>query len=150
MNLIRFKSLISPAALLNIAGIAVAIAAFYIIMCIVEYDLSFDHSIKNHKNVYLLSNRLMQSGSYDRLGLMNRAMGEQIKQRIPSVIHSGCVKFWDDNTYLREENGEKKKIKVNALPCSKGMFDVFSFEFIEGDTSKFFDKNTMVINHKAA
>ncbi|MBO4371760.1 MAG: hypothetical protein J5826_02400, partial [Bacteroidales bacterium] len=138
MHLIRFRSLVSPAALLNITGIAVAIAAFYIIMCIVEYDITFDHSVKNYKNVYLLSNRLMQTGSYDRLGLMNRAICEQLKQRIPSVIHSGCVKFWNDNTFLHEENGEMKRIKISSLPCSKGLFDVFSFEFIEGDTSKFF------------
>ena len=150
MHLIRFRSLISPAALLNITGIAVAIAAFYIIMSIVATDLTFDHSIKNYKNVYLLSNHLMQTGSYDRLGLMNRAIGEQLKQRIPSVIHSGCVKFWNDNTFLREENGEMKRIKISSLSCSKGLFDVFSFEFIEGDTSKFFGRNTMVINQKAA
>ena len=150
MNLIRIKSLVSPAALLNIAGIAVAIAAFYIIMCIVERDLTFDHSIQNYKNVYLLTNRLMNSGSYDRLGLLNRGMGEQIAQRIPSVMHSGCVCAWTDRKLYREDHGERNRIQLESYPCTKSFLDVFSFEFLEGDTSKFIGPNTMVINQKTA
>lgn len=150
MNLIRFKSLVSPAALLSIAGIAVAIATFYIIMCIVEYDLTFDHSVQNYKNVYLLTNRLMNTGSYDRLGLLNRGMGEQIAQRIPSVKYSGCVKAWNEQKFYREDHGEWNRIQIESNPCSKGFLDVFSVEFLEGDTSKFVGPKNMVVNHKTA
>ncbi len=150
MHLIRFRSLVSPAALLNITGIAVAIAAFYIIMCIVEYDITFDHSVKNYKNVYLLTNRVMQTGSYDRLGLMNRGMGELIGQRTPAVIHSGCVYIESENIFFHKENDEWKKIKFESKHCSKEFLDVFSCEFLEGDTSKFVGPNTMVINQTTA
>ena len=150
MHLIRFRSLVSPAALLNITGIAVAIAAFYIIMCIVEFDLTYDHSVKNYKNVYLLTNRLMQSGSYDRLGLMSRGMGDLIGQRIPSVIHSGCVEYEPSLIFFRKENDEWKKINFTSRTCTKEFLNVFSCDILEGDTSKFVGPNTMVINQNTA
>ena len=51
MTLRRYKI----ASLLNIAGLALALVAFYIIMAQVHYSMTFNDSIKDCERVYMIS-----------------------------------------------------------------------------------------------
>ncbi|MBO4771417.1 MAG: ABC transporter permease [Bacteroidales bacterium] len=54
MKLFKMKHIFTVPSLLNISGIAIAVAAFYVIMSVVDFDLTYNHSIKDYDKVYNL------------------------------------------------------------------------------------------------
>ena len=59
-NIFRKGSSSFMSSILNVLGMAVAFAAFYIILVKVDYDLNFNKGIKDSEKVFVMS-----SGSMD-------------------------------------------------------------------------------------
>ncbi|MBQ8812759.1 MAG: hypothetical protein IJZ70_10680, partial [Bacteroidales bacterium] len=59
-NIFRKGSSSFMSSILNVLGMAVAFAAFYIILVQVDYDLNFNKGIKDSEKVFVMS-----SGSMD-------------------------------------------------------------------------------------
>jgi len=144
MKLFKIKNLFDVPSLLNIAGIAIAVAAFYIIMAVADFDLTYNHSIKDYENVYNLSISY-NGGNYETI--MNRPIGEEFGQQIPSVISYGCLNPWVDWSLFAERNGEYQQMSIRTAAVSKGLLETFDIKILEGDTSQF-DNNLKIIIHR--
>ena len=59
-NIFRKGSSSAMSSILNVLGMAVAFAAFYIILVQVDYDLNFNKGIKDSEKIFVMS-----SGSMD-------------------------------------------------------------------------------------
>ena len=94
MKLFKIRNILSLPSLLNITGIAVAVAAFYVIMSVVDFDLTFNHGVKDCEKVYALSFG-WQEGKRDSFGgelRMSQSLGRlvavyQTRRHIPSARH---------------------------------------------------------------
>ncbi|MCR5453447.1 MAG: ABC transporter permease, partial [Bacteroidales bacterium] len=143
----KIKQLFTVPSLLNVAGIAIAVAAFYVLSSIAFFEFTFNHSIPQYQNIYQLS--------YSRNGgqlnnTMMRPLSEAIGQNYASVEKYGCMNPWGSGQLYAKKDGEYRKLSINYAKCSKSLFDVFGFQIIEGDTSQFINYNQMAISQKTA
>ena len=146
MKNFKIRQLLTVPSLLNIVGIAIAIAAFYVLASIADFELTFNESIPQHQNIY--------QGCYSMDGgqLTNnnmRPLLENIGREIPSVEKYGCISGWNSNMYVKRQ-GIYHQIEMSYSQCSKSLFDVFGFQFVEGDTARFINSQQMVVSRKLA
>ena len=146
MKLFKFRHLLTLPALLNIAGIAVAVAAFYILMAVSDYDLTFNKGITDHEKIYNL--RINQSGTMTNI--INRPLGEEFGRQLPSVESFGCLWPWVDNSLYIKREGEYRQMKIRTGGISKGLLNTFDFKIIAGDTSSFNTMDQIIVSRRNA
>ena len=146
MKLFKFRHLLTLPALLNIAGIAVAVAAFYVLLSVVSYDLTFNHSINEYDKIYNLS--FENNGG--RSNIITRPMGEQLGRQLPGVESFGCLHPWVEWSLYAERDGKYRQMDIRTGAISKELLKMFSFEIVEGDTSKFNNMDQVIISRRNA
>ena len=76
--------------ILNVLGMAVAFAAFYIILVQVNYDLNFNKGIKDSDKVFVIT-----SGDFVGIGertlVFNRPLAEMIIETSPNIEYGGIM-----------------------------------------------------------
>ncbi|MBO7597146.1 MAG: FtsX-like permease family protein [Bacteroidales bacterium] len=147
MKLFNIKNLFSVPSLLNVAGIAVAVAAFYVIMSVVDFDMTFNHGVKDCEKVYALSFG-WQEGKRDNI--ICRPLGEGCGREIPSVESYGCLNPWVDWSLYLNRNDSYHQLDIRTGAISKGLLSTFGFEIVAGDTSQFDDMNKVIISRANA
>ena len=74
-------------SILNVLGMAVAFAAFYIILVQVDYDLNFNKGIKDSEKVFVLSTNSQGEAKYNSLYYC-RPLAEKLLQSSPNLLCS--------------------------------------------------------------
>ncbi len=146
MALFKFRHLWTLPALLNIAGIAVAVAAFYILMSVADYDLTFNKGIKHYEKIYNLRTNI--SGSMSNI--VNRPLGEELGRQLPVVESYGCLWPWVDYSLYVKREGEYQQVKIRTGAISKGLLNTFDFKICAGDTSRFDAMDKIIISRHNA
>lgn len=146
MKLFKFRHLLTLPALLNIAGIAVAVAAFYVLMSVANYDLTYNHSIDGYENIYNVSLK----NSAKRTNIISRPIGEELGRLLPGVESYGCLWPWVDWSLYSNHDGEYRQMDIRTGAISKELLTTFSFNIVDGDTSKFNDMSKIIISRHNA
>ena len=81
------------ANLLNLLGLSLAFASFFVIMTQVNYDLGFNKSFTEHENLYRLSMEL-GAGMEDYGATLPRPLVEQLAAASPHVTDYGIKQGW--------------------------------------------------------
>ncbi|MCR5453866.1 MAG: ABC transporter permease [Bacteroidales bacterium] len=147
MKLFKMKHILTVPSLLNIGGIAIAVAAFYVIMSVVDYHLTFNKDIEGYENIYQLS---MISSNGQRDNSLPRRLGETIGQQIPSITQYGCLHPWAGWALYAKQNNEYHKIETRIGSISNGLLQTFGFKIVEGDTSRFDNMDKLIISRDIA
>ena len=71
--------------ILNVLGMAVAFAAFYIILVQVNYDLNFNKDIKDSERVFVMSSGSMDGDTDKRQLYFCRPLAELILEASPNI-----------------------------------------------------------------
>ncbi len=109
------------ANVLNIMGLSVAFAAFYVIMAQVNYDYGYDRSVKDSDRIYLVTFTLSDP-EYRAFGYtMPRPLGENIVKTSPHIVAFGLRDNEPDIT-LRVGENEFKTKSVNGIRDYVSMF----------------------------
>ncbi len=148
MKLFNIKHILTVPSLLNICGIAIAVAAFYVIMSVVDFDLTYNHSIKDYEKVYNLT-----VGGYDdgkRHNIISRPLGETFGRKCPMVEHYGCLNPWDKWALYIKRNDEYNKLEIRTGKISRGLIPTLDIKILEGDTTKFVNENQVIISRSDA
>lgn len=90
------------ASLLNIVGLSIAFASFFVIMTQVDYDYNFNKGYKDYDKIFHLAAHL--TDEYDWQRWMARPMGELIASGSPHVKASSILTSFSENTDF-EVNG---------------------------------------------
>ncbi|MBQ3655846.1 MAG: ABC transporter permease [Bacteroidales bacterium] len=147
MKIFRFKSLFKISSLLNILGISVAVAAFYILMVCVEFDINFNKEIPDYERIYMCI-----KGSEDE-GINNfgkRPVGEAIIKQMPFIENGGCFSPFRSQPLCKVVDGKKEKLAIHNAPCTKSFLETFSIKFSEGSIENFSGKNKIIISRSVA
>ena len=96
---------------LNVLGMAVAFAAFYIILVQVNYDLNFNKGVKDSEKIFVMSSSVMSEDGKRQLYYC-RPLAELIIEVSPNIEYSGIMEIINHNEgkYWVEENGERREI----------------------------------------
>ncbi len=146
MTLRRYKI----ASLLNIAGLALALVAFYIIMVQVHYSMTFNGSIKDCERVYMISPYSELFGGWQE-SIPNPICYETAEE-LPSVesIASMTGYVTHGSVWIKKEGGNKERVACNIVDCNTTILDVFSFDIIAGNKEDFKQENAVVVSESAA
>lgn len=145
MKIFRFKSLFKISSLLNILGISVAVAAFYILMVCVDFDVNFNREIPDYERIYMCIHNGDDVDNFER-----RPIGEALMKQMPFVENGGCFSPFRSEPIFRVMDGHKEKLAVRAVPCSKSFLETFSVKFLEGSIDDFSGKDKIIICQSAA
>ena len=93
--------------ILNVLGMAVAFAAFYIILVQVDYDLNFNKGIKDSEKVFVMSSGSMDGDADKRQLNFCRPLAEIILEASPNIEYGGILSFsgTENSRYWIERDG---------------------------------------------
>ncbi|MDD2293099.1 MAG: ABC transporter permease [Bacteroidales bacterium] len=142
----RYKT----SSLLNILGMTVAFASLYIILVQVNYDLTYNKSVKDSERIYLMSTpSWYDNGQYNTF--LSRPLSERIISSSPTVEAGGCVTpARDQYDIFVEEGGDLKEHALAIASISMGGLKVFQFETINGKMEDLDNPSTIAICQSAA
>jgi putative ABC transport system permease protein len=119
-------------AAINIAGIAIGLAAFWLIVLYVGDELSYDRSFTNADRIYRIAQHANWEGGSMDLPLNPPPLGPLLKEKFPEVEQSvridveggGIIKF---NDKIIKQSG--------VLFADDNFFKIFDHTFLYGDAS---------------
>ncbi len=133
------------ATLLNLAGLGVAVAAFYLFMTQVVYNHTYNHSIPDHSRTYRLemhSNMISEDWSI----LLSRPT-ETLLADIPQVEKTLTTSI--DNNTSTVSNGNRKT-DMHIMSISQPGPDFFGARLVSGSIKDWVGETTSIITRSAA
>ena len=146
-NLMRHKGF----SFINIAGLAIGMAACILVSLFVVDELSYDRYNKDAGQIYrVVKDFVNDDGSKLPDATTPPAIAAAIQREIPEIEHvARLYPGWGNKFYVR--NGEKKFIEENIYRADSSVFDVFSFSFVKGDAKTALQApNAIILTETAA
>ena len=140
----RFKM----AMTLNILGLSLAFAAFIIIMMQLQYDWTFDRSVKQADCIYRVDVVESERG---QMAIVARPMAEAFTQSSPHIL-AGMICDTGTETLLFsvERAGQLINCQESARKVSPSFTDVFNLEMVEGDAHVLKDNKQVLMPESMA
>lgn len=121
-------------SLINIAGLAVGMACFILIMLYVQFELSFDRYHANADRIYRVVAH--QPGNFfigtDHFAVTQAILGKTLTQEFPEVQHAVTL---DDFNNTLVTIGEKSFYENDIILADSEIFAIFTFPLLQGDSS---------------
>ena len=150
MKLFKLRSLTTLPSLLNIVGIAIAIATFYTLMSMADYSFTFNQSVKDNERICQVIYKTDEIFNGEWANSLSRPIGITLCNKIPQIEKYGCLARWRSADGYIEKGGSHSKINYTLKGCDSGLPEVFGFNIVEGDLSRFKTNNDMIISHTMA
>ncbi len=135
-------------SLINIFGLSLGMTCCILIFAYIRYELSYDSYHRNADNIYRIVSKRTVSGQTSELARSPAPVGPTMVEELPEVLNA--VRFsptvkrvfsYQDKTYFEE----------GVLYVDQSLFDVFSFDMIDGDPKTALELPfTMVFTEKTA
>jgi putative ABC transport system permease protein len=124
--------------IIHLAGLSIGMTAAVLIMLWVQNELSFDNYHPQGKQVYRITNHVPITKEETWVWENSLyALTQKASQELPEIAAMGLIKPATYNPPVINLNGRLLKEKKAAY-ISKGWFDVFKYDFIEGSPASFF------------
>lgn len=134
----RFKLAMS----LNVAGLAVAFAAFLIILVQVRYERNFDRCHPTAERVFRVD--LNIPGTFGTI--FPRAFVEAVIHSSPHIEAGSLLcPFVGEIYFVVERNGNKQGFKESVITCHADLPKVFDFPIVDGDINCLNDPDKVMI-----
>ena len=141
---IIFRNILSNKlhSILNIAGLAIGISSFILILLYVNHELTFDRFHKNFNNVY----KLTLGNSFSTMAPFAVVLNDKLpeNEKIARIdFHMGGGK----SPLLRVEKGnETETFQINdIIYADSTFFDIFSFSVIQGDVKTALTEPNLIV-----
>jgi putative ABC transport system permease protein len=116
-------------AIINVAGLAVAIGAVLLIALFVQFELTYDSKLAKQPNIYRVVNIFKDDntrGLAKVTGMLGPAMGSELRS-VKNFVRLG----WATSPMFVV--GDVKAYEGNGLFADPGIFDMFNYRVIEGN-----------------
>lgn len=137
-------------SLLNIIGMAVAFAAFYVIMTQVCFNLGYNKSLKDADRTFVLSvPSQYNEGKFSIF--INRPLGEALVSGSSMSEGGGVLNMYEsgDVCYMRR-NDVLVKMHMDLMQYSAGGLRALNFEAVEGSLDELSKPATIAISESSA
>lgn len=124
-NLLSVLRRFQMATFLNVAGLAIAFAAFVVILIQVNYERNFDHCHSTYKRVFRLE--LNEPGTFSVI--LPRGFVESVIQSSPHIEAGSLIYPYNGEVYFSlMKEGEKLGFRENLLVCHPSLTRIFDFQ----------------------
>lgn len=122
----RFKA----SGILNIAGLSVAFAVFYVIAVQVYYDFNFDRNFEKADDIYFIS----KTGNGERWITTNTRTPKELAETFPEIKNYCFMMVESNHTFdVIDKTDNRYEFAETATFASEGFVDIFTPEIIAGD-----------------
>ena len=151
-NIFRKGSSSFMSSILNVLGMAVAFAAFYIILVQVDYDLNFNKGIKDSEKIFVMSSGSMDGDTDKRQLNFCRPLAEIILEASPNIEYGGILSFsgTEDSRYWLERDGVKQDIDLGVTNFSGTALEALGVEVVSGSIEDLSDTKSFAISESIA
>ncbi|GAB5552360.1 MAG: ABC transporter permease [Saprospiraceae bacterium] len=115
---------------LNLIGLTVGFTSFLFIALYIQYESSFDQYHEKSNRIYRVAQ--VQKGSFykgtDRFALAPSGLGPALTETFPEV-EAATILTTDESLFTKAD----RTFYETGLFCDESLFDVFSFEVLEGN-----------------
>ena len=130
-------------SIINMFGLATAMAVCLMIFLYVGHELSFDRFHPRAADTYRIGIRINIQGDIRTEAISSHAKGPDLLERLPEVIAMtrvshwyAPVHVWHDDSYIRVGNG---------MYAESSFFDVFAFELLRGNPHRALEEPFSVV-----
>ncbi|NJM24737.1 MAG: ABC transporter permease [Bacteroidia bacterium] len=141
--LITFRSLMKNKLFIsiNIIGMAIALACCIVGYFNYDFNATFDEHHQNAATIYRVNSIREFQNERTKYGIVPVALGEMIKENVKDVDAVMRYSPGGGNFRIKEELLENELMYIDIE-----LFNVFTFEFVEGAPGDPHDKSAMYIN----
>jgi len=135
-------------SLINVFGLSLGIACCILIFAYISYELSYDRYHENSNSIYRLVARRTVEGRTQELPSVTGPMGPALINDFPEVLDAVRLMPTVIRSFFYED---KKFFQSGVFYADQSIFNVFSFELIEGDPVTALEAPfTMVVTQETA
>lgn len=117
---------------LNILGLCLAFASFYLLLVQVEFDFSFNKSVKDCDQTYMLATDMMSfSGKHQTM--VSRGIGEMSAKDIDDIYEHYYMSVTQLSHIKLIKNGQENAITLNTMQVSNNFFTAIGAEPADGN-----------------
>jgi putative ABC transport system permease protein len=114
----------------KVAGLALALMCFLVIVIYVSYQMSFDRYHEDFQNVYRVNSQRNENGEIVRYASVSLGIGPILKSNFPEV--KAYTRLGGASRYIIRVHDKSFQVEGIA-DADSTIFDVFSFKFVKGD-----------------
>lgn len=117
---------------INLSGLAVGFACSLLILIHVYTELSYDEHFKDAEDIHRIAVKASLSGSEFEAAVTGGPLASILKSELPEI--SGFTRL-REGTMTLLTSGEKSFYEENILFADSSFFEIFSFDFLQGESS---------------
>ncbi len=126
-NVLKYKGF----TFINVAGLAVGLAASLLILLWVQDELSFEKYNKNPQEIYRVEEDQFYSGARYHVTVTPYPSGPVWKQQIPEITEQTRVHPWIPRLLFR--SGDKLFFETSIIAADSTFLNIFNFPLVAGD-----------------
>lgn len=135
---------------LNVFVLVIGLAAFLLIGLYVKDELSYEkHHVKSER-IYRIWTELSAQGPGERSASMSFPVAKALENDFPNLVEHGVRFFNMQSPFITIGRDSVRHNEPNVYFTDPEVFDVFSYEFMEGDANALRDSSGVVITSKLA
>jgi putative ABC transport system permease protein len=125
-NLLRNKTF----SVINIVGLSIGIAAFFLIIQYVTYELSYDSFNKNESRIYRIRDDRIYADKHDKSAGCPPALGPTLKKEFPEILESARLR---GTTVVFVDKDRKISENLDKVYYAEPSFlRIFTFPLLQG------------------
>ena len=139
-------------SLLNIFGMAVAFAAFYVILTQVRWGMTYNQGLPDGERIFVMTRPYLDKEGERELNFC-RPLAENILSSVSGVESYGTMTFHsevDEVQYYLKDGDDVRRINVIDQKGSKGALEVFGFEAVQGSFDEMNRAGAMAVSSSFA
>lgn len=116
-------------AIINIGGLAVGMAASFLLILYVYNEFSYDKFNKDSDRLFLVFKNLPDNGEVKTNPVTPAPLADVLKNNFPEIESVARVSYPDKNLLCYDD----KRIKFSIVSAEQDLLKMFSFDFVQGD-----------------
>lgn len=116
-------------SVINISGLAIAIACCLIIGIFVKDELNYDKHFDNHENIYRISSHVLFNGNEFRMAQSPAPMKDALKADVPEIIESGRFRT---HVPVLLQKGDYYVKQENVAYADASILNIFKLQYVHG------------------
>jgi len=135
---------------INISGLALGLACFFLIFLFVQFELSFDDFHEKRGNIYRVNQEFDYQGDRGISTWTPYEIGRALQEEIPEVAAVARL-FRLNFDYILVTNKKDTFFESQHINVDPSFFQIFSFPVVRGDSETFFSNpHSLVISDKVS
>ncbi|MEM8894111.1 MAG: ABC transporter permease, partial [Bacteroidota bacterium] len=138
-------------SILNIAGLGTALGVFLLLWLYVEKELSYDTFHKDVDQLYRVDQTFIWGDAFEQFGSTGPAVAASIRANVPGVEHVSRIMTPGTSLISVEKAGQKVAFEeMDHLAVDSNFFEVFAFDFVQGDPKNALDEPMSAVLSESA